>query len=366
MNILEIVSGTTVNGAIRHCLLLSRALARRGHRVTVACRPESWIAEQLHDDPVDMVYSDLHRWPTDELRRMTDLVHGRHIDVLHTHLSRAHFFGVLLRGACGVPCVATAHSRHFQLHWMFNDLVIAVSEATRLYHQRWNHVSSDRIVTIPNFVDSECVTAAGGPWRANVRSELHIGESDNLLGVIGNVIPRKGTLYLVRAMPRILAGTPGTRLAIIAEGGTTDYVDRVKRAIAELGLQQHVLWLGPHNVVSRLLPALDVCVLPSLEESMPLAILEAMGAGLPVVASAVGGVKECIRHGETGLLVPPADAQSLADATLAILNDPGRRRRFGDAAKHEIERRFAVESVVPQIEAALTEAAARRHNRRLR
>lgn len=72
-----------------------------------------------------------------------------------THLSRAHFFGVLLRAASGVPCVATAQSRHFQLHWMFNDLVIAVSEATRLYHQRWNRVPSERILTIPNFVDSD-------------------------------------------------------------------------------------------------------------------------------------------------------------------------------------------------------------------
>jgi glycosyltransferase involved in cell wall biosynthesis len=249
---------------------------------------------------------------------------------------------------------------------MFNDLVIAVSEATRQYHRRWNRVPSDRIVTIPNFVDSECVTGPAREWRANVRAELHIAESENLLGVIGNVIPRKGTLYLVRALPRILAGTPGTCLAIIAEGGSTGYVDRVKAAIAELGIEQHVLWLGPHNVVPRLLSALDVCVLPSLEESMPLAILEAMGAGLPVVASAVGGVTECVRHGETGLLVPPADARSLADATLTILNDPAQRRRFGDAARHEVEHRFALESVVPHIEAALAETVARCRTRRLR
>ena len=202
MNILEIVSGTGIDGATRHGVLLSRELARRGNRVTLACRPGSWIAGQLHGESVRVVESRLYPWSPSDLRRMTDLARRQRIDVIHTHMSRAHFFGVMLRLASGLPCVATAHSRHVQLHWRFNDLVIAVSEATRRYHQRWNRVTAERIVTIPNSVNRQRLETAAAPQRARVRAELGLDDSWILLGTIGSVIPRKGILYLVRVFPR--------------------------------------------------------------------------------------------------------------------------------------------------------------------
>jgi glycosyltransferase involved in cell wall biosynthesis len=332
-------------------------LAGRGHSIAVVCRPGSWIADQFRGDPVEVVLSDLHRWPPDELRRIRDLARHRRTDVIHTHMSRANFFGVLLRAASGIPCVATAHSRHFQLHWRFNDLVIAVSEATRQYHRRWNRVRPDRIITVPNFLEPAPAADPTRPRRQLVRAELGIGESGFLVGQIGDVIPRKGLLHLVRALPRILARVPNTTLAIIAEFRLPSYLSRVKEAIAELQLEQHVVWMGPHNDVADLLPALDLCVLPSLEESMPLSLLEAMQAGLPVVATSVGGIPECVRHDVTGLLVPPADERALADAVLAMLSDSARRIAFSTAACREIQERFSLDSVVPRIEAALAGAA---------
>ena len=155
MKIMEIVSGTRVNGAILHCLLLSRELVRRGHQVTLVCRPGSWISRQMVDGPIDAFRSDLHRWPPDELRRIAGVIRQRQIDVIHTHTSRANFFGILLRWMTGVPSVATAHSRHVQLHWMFNDRVIAVSEADRRYQRTHNLVRGSRIETIHNFIDCQ-------------------------------------------------------------------------------------------------------------------------------------------------------------------------------------------------------------------
>ena len=96
---------------------------------------------------------------------------------------------------------------------------------------------------------------------------------------------------------------------------------------------------------------------PVLEESLPLTLLEAMAAGLSVVATSVGGVSECVRPGKTGILVPPADSAVLGDAVVSLLNDPQRRRRFGEAARRDVANQFTVESQTTRIEAVLAVAA---------
>jgi glycosyltransferase involved in cell wall biosynthesis len=351
MNIMEIVSGTHVNGAILHCLLLSRELVRRGHAVTLVCLSGAWIGDQAAGTGIDVVRSDLHRWPTDELRRIAQLVRQRKIDVIHTHTSRANFFGILLRWFSGVPSVATAHSRHIQLHWMFNDRVIAVSEATRRYQRRHNFVRAGRIETIHNFIDYGRLAAVPSDARQRVRQSLAIGAETPLLGIVGNVIPRKGLLYLVRALPKILAAVPDARLLVVG-GEDRAYAGRVRAAAQQCGASDAITWTGHRADIDELLAALDLYVLPSLEESLPLSVLEAMASGLAVVASAVGGIPECVVAGETGLLVPPARSEPLAGAIIELLTDRARRRRFGEAGRRRVQERFTAESQAPSIEAA--------------
>jgi glycosyltransferase involved in cell wall biosynthesis len=356
MKVMQIVSGGGINGAIRHCLLLTRELTRRGNELTVVCQPGAWIADQLRSDPVDIVPSDLHRWPPDELRRIAGIVRRKRIDVVHTHMSRAHFFGVLLRWFGGVPCVASAQSRHLQLHWMFNDLVIAASEATRRFHQTYNLVRADRIVTIHNFVEvAEGDLSAG--QRRQIREEFGASESSLLIGIVGDVIPRKGLLYLVRALPAILAASPQARLVVIGRTTDADYESSVRAAADQLVVSGSIVWTGFRGDVSRLLRALDVFVLASLEETLPLAVLEAMAAGLPVVSTSVGGIPECVLPGQTGFLVPPGDSSALAEAVAAVLRDPALRQRMGEAGRRRVRARFSGESQVARIEAAFARVA---------
>lgn len=360
MRIMEIVSGTALNGAIQHCLLLTRHLARRGHAMTLVCRPQSWIAAQLAADPVEVIFSDLHRWPPDELRRIASVIRQRRIDLVHTHMSRAHFFGVLLRWFSGAPCVATAHNRLIQLHWMFNDLVIAVSEATRRYQQTRNLVRADRIVTIHNFIDDRPPTELSPEVRSRIRASLAADESSLLVAVIGHVIPRKGLIYLIRALPEVSEAIPGVRVAFVGQRLDVAYAARVEATAVELGLADRIVWTGQRSDVPELMAAMDLCVMPSLEESLPLVLLEAMAAGLPVVGTTVGGIPECVVPEETGLLVPPADPHALAQAMIALLADPDRRRRFGEAGRQRVRNHFSCQSQVAAIEAAFQQVLRRR------
>lgn len=260
MHIMEIVSTRAMNGAILHCLLLTRELTRRGHQVTLVCLPDSWIARQAApmtdtEDPVRVILSDLHRWPTDELRRIAGVVRREGIDVVHTHTSRANFFGILLRWFSGVPSVATAHSRHIQLHWMFNDHVIAVSEATRRYQRIFNFVRASRIETIHNFIDQERLDPISPEARSRVRASLGLDEATPLIAAVGDVIPRKGLIHLVGAMPEILSVVPETRLMVVGDTWHNEYVTRVRSTAESLGIAPQISWLGYRHDVHDLLAA---------------------------------------------------------------------------------------------------------------
>ena len=361
MNIMEICSGTLVNGAIVHCLLLSRELARRGHRVILVCHPQSWIRRQLAGEPVEVVCSDLRRWPPDELQRIAGILHDRRIDVIHTHMSRAHFFGVLLRFLTGVPCVAAAQHQHIQLHWMFNNYVIACSDATRRYHRWHNLVRPAQIETIRNFIDYRRMAEVTDDARASLRASLALDDDSLLIGVVGDVVPRKGLVHLVGALPKILRAVPEAWLLVSgARHKAPHYVAGIGALAERLGVASRIIWLGHREDVDQIMAAMDVCVLPSLAEPLGMVTLEAMAAGRPVVGSRVGGIPECIVDGETGILVPPADSHALAEAVISLLQDPARRRTLGEAGRKRVQERFSPEVQTRCVEAVFSRVTQRR------
>ncbi len=358
---MQICSGRGLNGAAYSTLLLTRELAKRGHRVWMVCRRDCWMSEQLASDPVELVASDLHRWPPDELRRIAGLAREQRVDVIHTHMSRAHLFGVLLRRLYGIACVATAHCRKFQPHWVLNDHVIAVSESTRRYHVRYNLVRPRRIETIYNFVDPRWGGEVGEDTRRRLRAELGAEGASPLIAAVGQLTKRKGQLYLVRALPTIREAAPGTRLVLL--GGATRsglYRAQVQAEAERLGVADHVLPAGIRRDVEQVLAAVDLLVHPALEEPLSRVLLEAMTCALPIVATDVTGTRECITPDENGVLVPPESSDALARAVIALLRDPAARRRLGEAGRQRVRRDFSPEATARRTEAVFERVLARR------
>jgi glycosyltransferase involved in cell wall biosynthesis len=357
---MEIVSGGGMNGATHHCLMLTRELVQRGHELTVVCRSPSWIGEQLTADGLEVIWSDQHRLPPDQLRRVAAICRQRRIDVMHTHMSRSHFFGVLLRYMTGVPCVATAHARHFQPYWMLFDRVIANSEATRRFQRRFNWVPQARIDTIHCFVDYDRFARASDEDRQRIRAEFEVRQEDLLIGEIGHVCARKAQIDLVRAMPEVLAKFPQARFLLVGSDtnpANLSYVEKVKREALRLGVDRHLIWAGLRSDIPEIVAALDLFVMPSLEEAQGVAPLEAMVCEVPVITTAVGGLKELVQPEETGLLVPREDPSALAAAMLRLLGDPELSRRLAVRGHEMVKRRFSPVSQVPRIEAVLAGAA---------
>jgi len=205
----------------------------------------------------------------------------------------------------------------------------------------------ERITVIPSGVDCAHFRPPSADERAQARSALGLGDADLVVGAVGVLEPRKGHRYLVEAMAllgRGSAAAPQQRVvAIIAGGGSLR--DPLATEIRRLGLSDAVRMLGPVDDARAILWALDVFAMPSLSEGLGVALLEAMGCGLPAVASRVGGIVDTVDDGRTGMLVAPGDARALAGALAHLSAEPAARIAMGAAARAMAVERFSMASM---------------------
>ncbi|MCX5722242.1 MAG: glycosyltransferase family 4 protein [Nitrospirae bacterium] len=170
-----------------------------------------------------------------------------------------------------------------------------------------------------------------------------------LLGTIANLFPRKGYEVMLRALPAIIRAVPAVHYVIVGsdEGG---YADRLKRLAQELKIAEHVHMVGFQDPVQPFLAVLDLYVHPALMEGFGIAVVEAMAMGKAVVATTTGGLPEVVAEGETGLLVPPGDAESLAVTVVSLLEDKVRREQMGRNGMVRAQERFSLAASVMQME----------------
>lgn len=334
-------------------LWLASGLAERDWDVAVATGPDSRIAEPLARAGVDVHMLPLRRAPGPRdlaaARALRDLDRRLAPDVVHAHSSKA---GLLVRGALPRPSrtVYTPHCPAFltregrgrqalyrlveQALVPRSGAIVAVCEWERSETQLALRGSAKRLHTVHNGVPM------AEPEAPDARMAAFAGGRP-LAGLVAVLRAQKDPLLLVRAAAR-MAQLSG-RIAIVGDGPLRD---AVAQAIDSLGVGDRVgLFpysgsMGPH------LAALDALVLTSAWEAFPIAILEAMQAGLPIVATSVGGVPEAVEDGVSGRLVPAGDADALASALSDLLSDPGARARMGAAGAAKVKQRFTLEPMI--------------------
>jgi glycosyltransferase involved in cell wall biosynthesis len=198
-------------------------------------------------------------------------------------------------------------------------------------------IRASRIVTVPN---GASLTPAS---QSSLRDELQLGAGDRLAVAIGNLYPVKGHGYLLDALARLATRVPRLHVAIAGRGD----LEAALRARARiLHVDDRVHLLGLRSDVPNLLAGADVFVLPSLSEGLPLALLEAMMAGRPIIATAVGEVPAVLSNGRAGVLVPPGDAEALANALAGVLSDPALAHRLGGAAARRAAEEYTFEKMM--------------------
>ena len=348
-------------GAERMLVHLATGLGS-DYRSEAALIRDRWLGATLRSRgvPVTLLRYTSHRFAV-TLRDLVKLIRARRVAVLHTHEFFMNTLGLMASWLTGVPLVATVHGRNYysdktrrriayRLVGRFAGRLVTVSEANKRFLTEEVGIPPRRIQVIPNGVPPG--DEAPAATLSALRESLGLDQHHPVVGSVGSLYPVKGHRYLIEAAPSILGRFPQTVFVIVGQGGLRG---ELEARAARLGVAANLRFLGHREDVRDLLSICDLFVLPSLSEGMPLALLEAMAAGLPAVATRVGGVTEVLEDRKTGLLVPPGDSGALAAAIMTLMGNPPLVKELGEAARHEATTRFSLAGMVRAYEGVYSE-----------
>jgi len=377
LRVAQLIETLAAGGAEALAVQIANAWAERGHEshliVLSAGGPfQSRLSEKvkLHDLGLPPSrQSTLKRAPSilRALKRLEGIIAANGIDTLQTHLPLANFFGLVMgwRGACRVyPTIhnnrefdygeASGPLRESLRRYAYKRMLsvcarmIAVSDQVKTAMVRELDLPPtwiDRITVVPNGV---AIPPEMGPGeRSRARAEWGLAEDEVLIACIGRLTAQKNFQALVGALGQVDAAVGPWRCVVAGEGEMRDELTASARAG---GLEEKIIFAGHVANVGELLGAADVFCLPSRFEGLPLALLEAMAAGLPTAAFAIDGVTDVVEDGGQALLAEPENIPQLARDLSRLMNDAALRRRLGGAARDLVGENYGFDRVVDQLE----------------
>jgi len=336
MRILHLISSVGLFGAERVAIELSKSLKRTYH-----CEPilgvirniynphEEILEEAKSNDILYTVFSCRNQLDLKLAFSIREFIKKNRVDIIHCHGYKSNFYG-LLASKGQVPSVTTNHNwltAHWKLKtyclldslWIrFFDRIVAVSNEVKRDMLRYK-IPGKKIRVIDNGIAIERFEKL--VETKSMKNQLGFEEKIRIIGTIGNLGTEKGHIYLLEAAKQILDVVKDLKFLIIGDGRLRKPLEEKSE---ELGIKKHIIFTGQRKDIPELLMAMDIFVLPSIKEGLPIALLEAMAAKRPVIATRVGAIPKVIENRDIGVLVEPKDIKGLRDAIMNLLNDPGR------------------------------------------
>lgn len=353
--ILQLIDGLNVGGAEVLLVDLVRGIKASGDDVCVGYSTRGPLENKLRELDVTCVrLPRLGRIDPILFFGMCRLILRERPDIVHTHLFKSDLHGRLAARLCGVPVVvSTSHNndvwaKRFPLGRLYGftakltDKVIAVSDEVRDYQIQHTGIDSEKICVIENGVDIRRFsnqTEAGLAFR----KEFQIDVDTPLIGIIGRLKPQKDHDNFLNAAAQIKGKIPEARFLIVGDGPLRD---ELKFKAQALGLESSVIFCGLRQDIPAVLSALNLLVISSKWEGLPVTLLEGMAARCPIVSTAVGGVPNVVADGESALLVPPEDPSALANACTKILREPALARALVNAGFGRAQQQFSLDAMI--------------------
>ena len=332
------------------------------------------IGERLQQNGITVEH--LHRQPGIDrgcARRLQEFADREEVQILHAHQCTPFFQAMLSRGITGRrPVVFTEHGRHFpdtpsrkraivnRLLLRSCDRLVGCGAAVRQALIDNEGLPASRVEVIYNGVDLKAIGKPTFGARERIREEFGIAPTDFVAVLVARLHELKDHQTALRAVDQARRSIPGLRLLLAGDG---DQRAAIERTISERGLDQTVILAGTRKDVPDLLAASDVFLMSSISEGIPLTVIEAMAARLPVVSTAVGGLPEIIQHGVTGLLAGSGDDGALAESLTRIAQNADLRQQLIDNAATRAVERFSLDGMLNSYRKVYRDVLNRNHRR---
>ena len=363
LNVLQILGNAIVGGMETYVMRLLEKLPRDRFHLMVVAPYESTVTERMRDLGVDVIALPITidpEWSTTQI--VAALVKAQSIDVIQTHLENAHILGGLVGRLTGKPVLATIHGRSVTLADLeahrISGTHIAVVCKHGYFHAISLGVNPAQLHLLPNGVDHRIFA----PRDADpaLRARWGIPPGVPVAGFVGRLSEEKGPERFLAAALRVHAKVPDAHFVLAGEGPMREELE----TFIERQAMDYVHLVGVQADMPAVYAQLDVLVSSSKSEGMPLALMEAMACGVPVVARRVGGVTDIVLHGTTGRLVSADDADGLSVNLAEVLLDHEGRRRMGESSRERAVRRFLLDDCIDATAQLLTRLAQVRSNDR--
>ncbi|TAL09165.1 MAG: glycosyltransferase family 1 protein [Nitrospirae bacterium] len=348
-----------IGGAERELLVMLERLPRRGYHPIVVCPDGGPLAQKLARLGVETRMAPMPPWRklfaypqrAGAVRALRDVIAAARPALIH--VNDIWWVPQALRAAEGLPHIPIAahvrqeiepaKARRYELERA--DLVLPVSRQIQRSLEQGG-VRPERLRTLYSGLDmARVMDQADG---RDARRRFGIPAEALVLGTVANLFERKGYEVMIQALPEIVTASPAAHCLIVGSGDAA-YEARLRATVEVLGLERRVHFAGFQESVHPCLAAMDLYVHPALMEGFGIAVLEAMAMRKPVVATTTGGLPEIVQDGETGMLVPSGDAGALAGAVSSLLQNPGRRKQFGEAGRARVAAHFTVEAMMDRL-----------------
>ncbi|WP_019139765.1 glycosyltransferase [Noviherbaspirillum massiliense] len=347
MKILHVEAGKHYYGGARQVAYIIEGLAARGVENVLACPVGADIATAVGANA--QVHQLKMRGDADigMTSRLARLIRAERPDIVHLHSRRgADLWGGLAARLTGTPCVLSRRVDNPEARWQvalkyrLYDHVITISEAIRQVLLS-EGLAPEKVSCVRSAVDAAPYLAPVD--RAGFLREFALPDASLVIGMVAQLIPRKGHLYLIEAADTLRHDYPGLRVLLFGKGPMQA---ELEAEIARRGLSDIIRFAGFRTDLPKWLGGLDILAHPADMEGLGVSLLQASAAAVPIVTSRAGGLPEAVIDGVNGLLIPRGDVAALTAALRRLLDDPGLRRRMGETGRARILSEFSVDAMV--------------------
>lgn len=355
INILQLLFSLDIGGSETVAVNIARRIDRDKFNVTFCClRGGGPLQIDLTESGVSYyIMNQQGGLDLKVIAKLTNLIHKREIDVIHSHhLGPLMYAWLSTRFTRTKTIVHTEHSydyletnaklnRYARFFFQKPAKLVGVTEDVTNYIRNHFKMADSKLITIHNGIDLSKFSQ--GIERDKTRAELNIDKTSFVVGTVGRLEPIKNYETLITAFGMLVKSVPNSILVFVGEGSVRN---RLESLVNDLDLTGKVIFFGLRRDIPNILKSMDVFVLPSHSEGLSIALLEAMSAKIPVVASGVGGNVNIITNGTNGILFEPKRPDQLSDALCRLWKDADLRKKYSENAFNVVKERYSLEKMI--------------------